>query len=97
MQESALCVICCDRPRQLRFYPCRHAVCCYACLERLPSTECPLCKEETDGFSDVASNAATFVLSATGTGTRSGRLTEAGSGARSARCSKPGVQGTDSK
>ena len=46
-------------------------VCCYACLERLPSTACPLCKQETDGFGDVASNAATFVLSAGGT--RSGR------------------------
>ena len=39
---DALCIICCDDPRNVYFEPCRHHVACDGCAARL--RDCPMCR-----------------------------------------------------
>lgn len=37
--QASLCLICCDRPRELRFHPCGHAIACIPCTIMLISRQ----------------------------------------------------------
>jgi hypothetical protein len=49
-EEEILCIICCERPRQLLFYPCGHIVVCGICfvksctLDGFHTAKCYICK-----------------------------------------------------
>ena len=47
LEDSRLCVICLDRPRQVALQPCSHLVACETCSPRL--TRCPICQEVFHG------------------------------------------------
>ena len=60
------CVVCMDRPRTVRFRPCRHCVCCASCCLRLIRTGqgCPVCHVPVEDVEEVvpgAGNQDTFV------------------------------------
>lgn len=48
IDDSDLCIICCDQPRGLVFIPCGHLVSCGRCCVQLNS--CPTCRSEIKGL-----------------------------------------------
>lgn len=48
IDDSELCIICCDQPRGLVFIPCGHLVSCGRCCVQLNS--CPTCRAKIEGL-----------------------------------------------
>jgi serine/threonine protein kinase len=47
-QAETECIICFDKPVELRFYPCNHKICCSTCSKRLKA--CPICRVQIEMF-----------------------------------------------
>jgi hypothetical protein len=43
---SIACIICCEKEREVCFFPCRHVPCCQDCASKV--TRCPVCRESID-------------------------------------------------
>jgi len=47
-QAETECIICFDKPVELRFYPCNHKICCATCSKRLKF--CSICRVQIERF-----------------------------------------------
>lgn len=57
-QINLLCVICCDKPRQVLIEPCRHLLLCENCMNRISNLNnnnmiCPNCARQIDYFAKI--------------------------------------------
>lgn len=53
LQEENLCIICCEKPRSILPLPCLHLSCCKQCFELLTKNECPICRNEYEGYNEI--------------------------------------------
>ena len=53
-EDDALCVICCDAPRDALIMPCMHAFTCKKCIKQLTTPHCPICRTKIDKTVDVS-------------------------------------------
>ena len=52
-ETTSTCVICLVNPREIVLLDCGHVCLCMDCLERLPNTNCPICRTNYRTFAPV--------------------------------------------
>ena len=50
INTSGLCNICLERPKCVLFQPCRHFYLCNECNQRLPTRNCPVCRQRIRSY-----------------------------------------------
>ncbi len=48
--EQNTCIICLTNPRELVLIDCGHVCLCFECFERMPNTNCPICRKTYTSF-----------------------------------------------
>ena len=48
--EQNTCIICLTNPRELVLIDCGHVCLCFECFERMPNTNCPICRKRYTSF-----------------------------------------------